>query len=573
MSGLWRLVMVYAVGVALVCLGLYGLIDAWVREQDETATLAEIERVAALLVEEIEPGASDIASGMPAAISGSPYRVTLIDARGRLLYDSILDRSEISQLESLAERPEIARASQEGLGSAIRFSDSLGVRMAYAAVQAPRGGLILRLGREYVPNRQLESRLQRGFALAALVLLAGLLGLAFLTNSRWKRSQELLTRWSGRIASGEFPQRLPLGSNRPMGPVARSLENLAAKTRTRIEGLEAERDHLSTVLSSMLEGVLVVDKRGRISDCNPAFREIFRIQRPPKGKLPLEVIRVASVAEQIAAVLKTGEGAWDEIKSHSRVLRVHFNPVGLDPPTGVVVVFNDISDLRRLEQLRKEFVSNVSHELKTPLTAIQGYAETLSEEPRIDPLHHQFLERIVRNTRQLSSMIDQLLNLARIESQSQELALEELDFLEIVGQLQEEFREVLSTKQLDFSWSAPEDSSFIADRSYIYQVFRNLLENATKYTQKGKISIRMEKGDGHWQFVVEDTGIGIPQEDLERIFERFYRVHKDRSRETGGSGIGLAIVKHIVEIHRGEVWAESGLNEGTRFSFTLPFPS
>ena len=241
--------------------------------------------------------------------------------------------------------------------------------------------------------------------------------------------------------------------------------------------------------------------------------------------------------------------------------------------SGVVVVFHDVTEIRRLETLQKEFISNVSHELKTPLTSIQGYAETLLDDDQLDGFPKKFIERIFNNAGRLSEMIAELFKLVRLERGLQELDWVDISFSQLETEIKLDFDNYLAGKNIELKFENNfGGDTFLAGKGYINRVFNNLVENAVKYTEEGSVVVRISRDDGVARIEVEDTGIGIPSENIDRIFERFYRVDKDRSRGNGGSGIGLAIVRHIVSLHGGDVWAESRLGRGTKIIFTIPQP-
>jgi two-component system phosphate regulon sensor histidine kinase PhoR len=375
-----------------------------------------------------------------------------------------------------------------------------------------------------------------------------------------------------RITSGEFVSEITVHSRDELGGLARQMEEMSSRIQRHLGLLESERNHLTTVLNSMTEGVLVTDDRGRITISNPAFLTIFGLESDPSGRLPLEVIRNMAVRDGIERVLEDRRFHETEVRISEKVLIARFAALKVQQSVeGVVVVFHDISELRRLERLQREFTSNVSHELKTPLTSIQGYAETLLEEEGLQAVHRGFVERVYRNAAHLSEMIEELLSLARLETGQPWLTMDQIYFSVLMEELRADYSEELEKKGLRFevSSSAGQDW-FYASRQYIRSVFRNLIENSIKYTQEGSIEVEMLQSEGSYRFCVRDSGIGIPKQDLDRVFERFYRVDKDRSRSSGGSGVGLAIVKHIVELHNGRVWAESALDEGTAVYFSFP---
>lgn len=404
-------------------------------------------------------------------------------------------------------------------------------------------------------------------AIAALMAVA----IAWRASRRASQSIDILTEAAERIESGESVSSIPIHSGDLSANLARKVEQISERFRQEFSHLEKEHNHLTTILNSMLEGVLVTDERGRISTTNPALRSIFNVRTQPLGKLVLEVILNSEIHRGIEAVLKERMNWEAEIRVSEKVLLARFARIEIkDRIIGVVVVFHDITELRRLGNLRKDFVSNVSHELKTPLTSIRGYAETLLNE-ELNPVHRKFVEKISRNSDQLSEMIEQLFNLARLENGHRQPAWKSISFEALMKEMQNDFAGELERTGLGFHYDNQSGQDyFIAGEAYIRRVFHNLIENALKYTDHGEVKIVLQTADEDLHFSVQDTGMGIPKEDLGRIFERFYRVHKDRSRATGGSGIGLAIVKHIVQLHGGQVWAESEVGKGTTISFTLP---
>jgi two-component system phosphate regulon sensor histidine kinase PhoR len=381
-----------------------------------------------------------------------------------------------------------------------------------------------------------------------------------------------LFEFSRRIADGETVSEIPLKSGDELGELARHMERMSVKFGEQLSLLASERNHLTTILNSMTEGVLVTDGGGRIVVVNPALRVILGLVVDPRGKTPLEVIRNVEVSQGVQEILKKGSKRELEFVIANRTLLARFAPIrGHDHIAGVVVVFHDITELRRLENLQKEFVSNVSHELKTPLTSIQGYAETLLAEDELNPVYQGFAEKIFRNSSQLSQMIEELFSLARLESGEPTIIWQVVSYSELMERISVDFSEQLKSKDLYFEYSNSTDNdTFAAGVRYVERVFSNLIENAIKYTENGEIKVTMDLVEDEVVFCVRDTGIGIPEDELESIFRRFYRVDKDRSRQTGGSGIGLAIVKHIVQLHGGRVWAESVVGRGSSFYFTLP---
>lgn len=359
----------------------------------------------------------------------------------------------------------------------------------------------------------------------------------------------------------------------------KKVQELNGRLKNALERLEMERARLETTFSGMVEGVLLTDARGDILHTNPAFREMFGLAREVEGRSALEVLASVASDDAIRKVIQTGEPAQREIefeKPKRRVFQVNFSPLRRDGKlSGVVSVFHDLTEIRRLEEVRRDFVANLSHELKTPLTAIRGFSETLLEESGDHPPEsRRAIEVIFRHATELSHLMENLLNLSQIESGREELRLEEISVRPFVDQLLERFSMQARTKGIELLNKILDDTpSLKADPAKLNQILSNLIDNAVKYTPEGgKVWIRCQKGERGFCIEVEDTGPGIPTKEQERVFERFYRVDKARSRDSGGSGLGLAIVKHLVGLHGGDIAVESQPGQGSRFKISFPRP-
>ncbi|MEJ2145281.1 MAG: ATP-binding protein [Acidobacteriota bacterium] len=534
--------------------------------------VADLDRQVDVLLPLIHTDDPNLDSFIDGVASRGSFRATVIAPDGKVLADSEFSGPALQAMENHAGRPEITEARIVGEGHILRYSHSTSQELVYVAKPLPRHQGFLRLSKRPSDIENWSHDFRRALGLMALFLLAGG-GLAvWLLTRRLTGSVETLSVVARRIGRGDFVTSIPVHSRDEVGNLARLMEQLSTRLEQQLQLLESERNHLNAVLNSMSEGVLVIDKRGRIVDMNPALRTMLQVDGEPRGRSPLEVIRNTDLSDRIHEVLQDGTQSELELHDVGQIFLARIAPIGAAERTaGAVVVFHDITELRRLETVRKDFVTNVSHELKTPLTSIQGYAETLSHEESLPPIYRGFAEKIYRNAGQLSEMIEELFSLARLEKSEQSLRLSQLSFCDLAQELQIDFAQQLEEKGLSLHVEAPErDPRFWAAESYIRRVFRNLVENAVKYTEKGSVTLSMERRSGEILFGVRDTGIGIAEEHLNRIFERFYRVDRDRSRKTGGSGVGLAIVKHIVELHNGRVWAESRLGQGTAVFFTLP---
>jgi two-component system phosphate regulon sensor histidine kinase PhoR len=392
-----------------------------------------------------------------------------------------------------------------------------------------------------------------------------------------------LKDFSRRIAEGDFRSLPPERQRDELADLAGALNETAASMDRTIRSLSGERNRSSAILRSMVEGVAVVDARERIVFSNRAFSEILSLDASViEGRPLIEVIRNSELLGLIRRALNDEEGLRSDIAMgivQQRSFSVTATPVqALDSasaegqPSGAVVVLHDVTELRRLERVRQDFVANVSHEFKTPLTAIQGFAETLISGALEDPRNNRrFLEIIRDHAARLASLTDDLLKLARIEAGKLEVEFVPVNILELVEQCAETALLKASRKQITFETDVPSALPAIrGDAGLLREVLQNLLDNAIQYTpQAGCIRVSVAVNGREAVIAVSDTGIGIPLTDQERIFERFYRVDAARSREAGGTGLGLSIAKHIVEAHGGRLWVESEIGHGSKFSFSI----
>lgn len=357
----------------------------------------------------------------------------------------------------------------------------------------------------------------------------------------------------------------------------RKLQELSSHLQTFYGQLEEERARLETLFSGMVEGVLLTDHRGDILHSNPAFREMFALKEKTEGRSALEILASVACDDAIQEVIRKGKPVEREIvfeKPRRRVFQVHFSPIHREGELfGVVSVFHDLTEIRRLEEVRRDFIANLSHELKTPLTAIRGYSETLLEESAGLPAESKkHLEIIFRHATNLEHLMENLLNLSRIESGKEELVLEPVRLKDFVDRLLERFAVQARVKHIELCNEIPENAPPLqVDPTKFNQILSNLVDNAIKYSLlEGKVWIRCRRSEEReYQIEVEDKGPGIPAEEQGRIFERFYRLDKARSRDSGGTGLGLAIAKHLVELHGGRIDVISAPRQGSKFRIFL----
>ncbi len=412
-----------------------------------------------------------------------------------------------------------------------------------------------------------------GLGIVVGVVLAFALALA--SRRRLLRRLRELDRFALAVAGGDLERRLERSAPGVLADTSEAVERMADELRRRIAEATAEKERLQAVLSGMVEGVLVVNAGGRVVLANPRLRQLLSLWGEVAGRPLLEVIRHSGVDDALRAAMQGQELVVREIQLpgiEERVLRVH--AVGFPqhgPRLGTVAVFHDVSEIRRLESMRRDFVANVSHELRTPLTAIRGFAETLVSGEVPEPDVKTYLGVILRHAERLGNLINDLLELSRIESRKLPLRPGPVAVGRVVAGVLAGLEPQLRLRSLDARLEAAGAPPALADRHAVEQVLTNLLDNAIKYTEPGgHVVVRVGADDAFVGVEVSDDGIGIPAEDLPRIFERFYRVDKARSRDLGGTGLGLAIVKHLVGAMGGEISVTSELGRGSTFRFTLP---
>jgi two-component system phosphate regulon sensor histidine kinase PhoR len=411
---------------------------------------------------------------------------------------------------------------------------------------------------------------------------AGLLGLlaaaaaAALQARRWSEPLEALSQALSQISTGEFTARLPAGSRHMVDELAASLDRVQDYLQVRFAELEASREQWRTALDSMLEGVIAIDASQKVVLLNEAARQMFRITPPQvAGRDLFELVRHPKLAEWVAAALEQGGahgGEFDLLSPAPRTLAVRVASLATSEPGGAVIVASDISQLRRLEKVRQEFVANASHELKTPLASIKACVETLLDGALGDAeVRVNFLQIVNEQTERLDRLVRDLLALTRLESQAGSLELAPIDLARVVTTVVDRHRQNAERKQIDLVVEAPaEPVSVLGDTEGVEQILDNLVDNAIKYTNAGgRATVQWRVAGDRCQIDVADTGIGIPAAHLERIFERFYRVDRARSRELGGTGLGLSIVRHAALAQGGAVSVKSRLGSGSVFTVEL----
>ncbi|MFH1249588.1 MAG: ATP-binding protein [bacterium] len=492
-------------------------------------------------------------------------RITVINVKGAVLADS---ENNPGQMENHGYRAEVREALAGKTGRNIRFSKTMQQTMLYVATPIEKNGNIIAVLRTSLYLSDVDSLLNtlriRIINITLIVILFVLIGVLTYSNNLNLPVKELVAA-SRKIADGDFNTKVILKRKGDFKKLAETFNMMTRKLKDSFEEISLQRDQLRTIISSVHSGLFVIDKDDKVILYNDSFKNISKTEEIAK-KHYWEVLRDPDLLNLIKNVRQSGNDTTGEINIGSKTYLCSVSHIPANEE--IVIVFHDISEIMRLQQLKKDFVVNVSHELRTPLTAIKGFVETLEDD--FIPGNKRYLEIIERHTDRLINIVNDLLLLAEIEDKSQ-LQIEEVNIAQMQTDLTKLFAEKISTKKLQLEWEIADELSIIScDPFKLEQVFINLLDNAIKYTDKGKIKIRFSQISNNTLIEIEDTGIGIPEEHLSRIFERFYTIDKSRSRRLGGTGLGLSIAKHIVLLHNGRIDVESTPGTGTTFSILLP---
>jgi two-component system, OmpR family, phosphate regulon sensor histidine kinase PhoR len=539
--------------------------ERWLRADLERDVQANLERQASLLREALPPDSLEWARFVERFGAAGGVRVSLIDRAGRVRADTDVPPADLPQVENHSSRPEVRAALAGGVGQAKRTSATVGSELMYVAVTGGPG--VIRVA---MPLNQVDlvvERSQRSVLIAALLALLLGVVLAYLAGRSITRPLTETAAAARTIAAGGTP-RFPRSGIPDMDAMVAALRGMHEELEARFDQLRRKQAETGALVNAMVEGVISCDARGRVLTANPAARRLLGygddLPLPP-----LQLLFHDKAAREAVDATLSGKTVEDrEVQLDERTCLLSARPL---PEGGAVVVLHDLTELRRLEVVRRDFVANVSHELKTPLTSISGYAETLLADQAGDGVSRRFLETILANAKRMQRLVDDQLDLSRIES----------------GTWRPAPKAVPAEAALRDAWTGlevpargvpafyvevkPGAESLFIDPEALRQILSNLYDNARRYTSnEGRITAKAEPDENGYRLSVTDTGSGIGTDHLPRIFERFYRADPSRSRAEGGTGLGLAIVKHLVEAHGGRVWAESDLSQGTTISAWFP---
>jgi two-component system phosphate regulon sensor histidine kinase PhoR len=559
------------VGLLLLALALFGVLSAQAtrtRLTDEMLRRLRTNTELLRVVAASNPDPPALQSSIQTLSRRLEARFTIVDHDGRVLADSDGDPSG---MDNHNNRPEIRHAREHGAGSERRYSDTLHIDMMYyaMALDAP-SKLVVRAALPMTRVEQEVGTIYRTMllAFAGIAMVAGaVMFLIAREITQPLREMRLVADW---VAAGDFTRKAPLRAPDEIGNVSAALNRMADELSARLDKLRAERSKLEAVISSMEEGVMPLDPEGRIVGVNGAAKELFELRDDPQGLKLWEVVRIPGLEEIASKALRLRAPVTDSFEVGSRVLSIRLSPVTDGP--GAVLVAHDITEDRRYDTLRKEFVANVSHELRTPLSVVQGYVETLLDGAvKEEKSALEFLAIIDKNVRRLSAIVSDLLDLSKLESGGHVLEPRPVDVQGLLDRVAEAFRPVAERKKQQLTADVASGAGQVeADGALLERALSNLVDNALKYTPEGgKVRLWASPDGGQIAIGVQDNGMGIPEADLPRIFERFYRVDKSRSRDLGGTGLGLSIVKHIVQLHGGTISVTSS-PAGSTFTLRVP---
>jgi two-component system phosphate regulon sensor histidine kinase PhoR len=507
-------------------------------------------------------------------------RVTVVDDNGRVLADS---DEEASRMDDHMSRPEIQEAKVRGTGRSTRYSDTLGDEMMYVALAVrERGGIsgYIRLARPLVEVRKITEAFNRILFNSFLLIIISSLFVAFLFSYKLSSPIREMEQYTDRLRRGEGPGTLLIDTSDEMGQLAKNINYLVEELQSRIKRLNEEKGKVEAAFASAIEGVIILNSLDRVESMNRSMKAMIGDQYGDiLNKTPIEAFRNIELQKALDRFKATGKPVSEEIVLGGETpLILDVNVTSIPGVTAgeekTMLVFHDVTRLKKLEQVRVDFVANVTHEIKTPLTAILGYIETL-EAGAIDDREtaRKFLQTISRHAQRLNRLLEDLLTLSSIELGEMKFQFEAVALGGVMDGVLNIMELRAREKKLTIDKDIPEGIPPLrADRDRVTQVFLNVLDNAVKFTSEGG-TVRVEAAETARDEVVvkiTDTGVGIPRDEVGRLGERFYRVDKTRSRELGGTGLGLSIVKHLIMVHRGRIEIESQLGRGTIVSLYFP---
>lgn len=579
-----RLLIFYGLVLIIVIILTDWSLSRVITKHELNVLKTSLARQASLIADLIDPlmgQASGLQQKVIRLAQGTNLRITIIDKAGKVLADSSEPLESIANMENHATRPEIIAALKNETGTSIRYSMTFQTKMLYVAVSIQRNGMTVGAVRTAMPITQVNQALAAArkpvFVIAFLAILFILSSGLFFMHRITKRIRRI-TLGAERYAAEDWSEKVLIDGKDELKMLADTMNHMASILQHRIRDLESEKGKVSAILSNMTDAVIAIDRKKEIVLANPIAEKLFGFSiAAAKGKSLIEATRhpyLESIVDKAFAEHKLVAGEIQLTGKTKNLLQISVIVTEHKiRDIGGILVFHDITEMRRLENARKEFVANASHELRTPLTSIKGFIETLLGGASKDTAtSERFLKMMQEDATRLGRLVEDMLTLGEIEQGSRPFKKETIDLFREIRAVVERFKGQIEIKKITVDDQLPSHLQPIAgDRDKVRQVFVNLIDNAVKFNKEGgKIILSANPGDEGIEVTVEDTGCGIPHDAVGRIFERFFRVDKARSRELGGTGLGLAIVKHIMEAHGGRVTCQSILDKGSCFSVFFP---
>lgn len=507
-------------------------------------------------------------------------RITVIQPGGKVLADSELHPI---YLENHWDRKEVQESITNGYSFTQRFSDSLKKPMFYMSKALRDDQKLLGILRVSISQMRVRSQLadiREAIAKIAVLGVFSALVIGFFIARKVTTPINQMVMVCNAISDGVYDHKVKTFPNDEIGLLGKTLNRMVDKITKQIARISLDKSQLNAILTAFYDGIVAVDYANKVKFCNKAAYDLLNPNISDCRSMPIDEVEGFNILSEIVKIASKHKGLLKEeiiIQRRDEDIILEINASSYQEKetgsSGVIVVLNNVTHIRKLEQVRRDFVANVSHEIKTPLTAIRGYTETLLTGALEDgKMARRFVEKVDLNAKRLISIVQDILSLARIESQEDlPVKTETVDWVPIIHQVMALYEGEIKRKDLQIEMSGLDDSLLVSgDKEAMIQVFDNIVTNAIRYTPSGgKLSVVLGRKDEEGVLRVSDSGIGIPKEDLDRIFERFYRVDKARSRELGGTGLGLSIVKHLISMMKGDIRVESTVNQGTTFSVHL----
>ncbi len=496
----------------------------------------------------------------------SGTRLTIILPDGTVVADS---RTDPLKMENHADRPEIIDAIKSGKGQSIRFSYTLNEQMLYEAIAVKEKGKIIAVSRNSMPITYLNNLyydiIGNIIIFTAVVFIISLLILYFFSRNFSNNIKELVTT-TNRIAQGDFNSKVYLNTKDELSVLAQNLNDMSDKLKENFEEINEQKKEISSIIKSIRDAIVVIDSNDRITFYNKNFKRYFNLKDKDIGESYYWELLLSTGLQKLIKKIqssKKNKSAEIEIGGKYYLASGSRNVVNND----IIIIFYDITEYKQLEQVKKDFISNVSHELKTPLTAIKGFVETLQEQS--DENNKRYLKIIERQTQRLINIVQDLLLLSKLENPETQLIRRDVDAVRLLENIKDMFSQKADEKGIELSLKAEPGTYVFADEFMLEQVLINLIENALNHTSEGFVRVDIQSKKSHSIITVSDSGKGIPKEHHSRIFERFYTVEPSHSRSISGTGLGLSIVKHIINLHKGDLELESTPGKGTTFTIRL----